>query len=113
MVNIFFQYNELYSADIWHSERLTEWFPAFTVFFQPFRSAKDFPAAILTDTNGNEDRNVLNLATATFRVDTIYVNIRIGSGEQTGMLGLDMFISLFVRVADGSREHFYSPMKLQ
>lgn len=52
--------------------------PAFTILFHPFRSAKDFPAAILTDANGNENRNVLDLAApTTFQVNTIYVNIGI------------------------------------
>ena len=51
--------------------------PAFTLLFHPFRSAKDFPAAILADANGNENRNVLDLAApTTFQVNTIYVNNR-------------------------------------
>ena len=38
---------------------------AFTILFHPFRSAKDLPAAILTDTNNKENRNVLDLTAPT------------------------------------------------
>ena len=84
--------------------------PAFTISFHPFRSAKDFPAAVLTDANGNENRNVLDLAVSTtFQVNTIYINIGIVHGKQTGTPGFDMFISLFIQVADGSGRYFRSP----
>lgn len=47
---------------------------SFTILFHAFSSAKDLQVAILTDTNGNENRNVLELAAlATFQVNTIYV----------------------------------------
>lgn len=39
--------------------------PAFMIFFHPFHSAKDFLAAILTDANGNKNRNVPDLAAPT------------------------------------------------
>ena len=84
--------------------------PAFTILFHAFRSAKDLPAAILADANGNENRNVLDLAApAAFQVNTIYVNIRIFPGKRTGTPGLDMLISLFIQVADGSGGYFRSP----
>ena len=57
--------------------------PAFTILFHPFRSAKDLPAAILADANGNENRNVLDLTTpTTFQVNTIYINIGIVPGKR-------------------------------
>lgn len=84
--------------------------PAFTILFHPFRSAKDFPAAILTDANGNENRNVLDLAApTTFQVNTIYVNIGIIPGKRTDIPSFNMLISLFIQVADGSRGYFRSP----
>ena len=56
--------------------------PAFTILFHSFRSARDFPVSILTDANGNKDRNILNLAAPTaFQVSPIYVNIRIAPGK--------------------------------
>lgn len=39
--------------------------PVFAILFHAFHSAKDLPAAILTDANVNEIRNVLVLALAT------------------------------------------------
>ena len=83
--------------------------PAFTILFHAFRSAKDFPAAILTDANGNKNRNVLNLtAPAAFQVNTIYVNIGIVPGKRTGTSGFDMFICLFIQIADDSGGYFRS-----
>lgn len=64
---------------------------AFTILFHLFCSAKDFQAAILTDANGNENRNVLDFAaSAAFQVDTIYVDIRIGFGKRAGTLNFDI-----------------------
>lgn len=84
--------------------------PAFTILFHPFRSSKDFPAAILTDANGNENRNILDLAAPTaFQVNTIYVIIGIVPGKRTGTPGFDILISLFIQVADGSGGYFCSP----
>ena len=83
--------------------------PAFTILFHPFCCAKDFPTAILTDTDGNKNRNILDFAApAAFQVNAIYVNIRIASRKRTGTPGFDMFISLFVQVTDGSRRYFCS-----
>ena len=83
--------------------------PAFTILFHPFRSAKDFPAAILTNANGNENRNILDLAApTTFQVNTIYVNIGIVPGKRTGTPGFNMLISLFIQVA--SRRRYLSIM---
>ena len=86
--------------------------PAFTILFHAFRSAKDLLAAILADTNGNENRNVLDLAApAAFQVNTIYVNIWIVPGKRTGTPGFNMFISLFIQVADGSGGILSFPIK--
>lgn len=84
--------------------------PALTILFHAFRSAKDLPTAILADANGNGNRNVLDLApSAAFQVNTIYVNIRIIPGKRMGTPDLDMLISLFIQVADGSGGYFRSP----
>ena len=67
--------------------------PTFTILFHAFRSAKNLPAAILADANGNENRNVLDLAApAAFQVNTIYINIRIVLGKRTGTPGFNMLI---------------------
>ena len=64
---------------------------------------------ILTDANGNKNRNVLNLtAPAAFQVNTIYVNIGIVPGKRTGTSGFDMFICLFIQIADDSGGYFRS-----
>ena len=65
--------------------------PAFSIFFHVFCSAKDLPAAILADANGNGNRNVLDLAaTAAFQVNTIYVNIWIIPGKRTDTPGFSI-----------------------
>ena len=84
--------------------------PAFTILFHAFRSAKNLPAAILADANGNKNRNILDLAAPTaFQVNTIYVDIWIIPGKRTGTPGFDMLISLFIQVADCSGGYFRSP----
>ena len=83
--------------------------PTFTIFFHAFRSAKDLPAAILTDANGNKDGNILNFSTPTaFQVDAVCVNIGIVPGKWMGTPCLDMLISLFVQAADGFGRYFCS-----
>ena len=73
--------------------------PAFTILFHPFYSAKDFPTFILTNTDGSKDRNILDFAVpATFRVNAIYINIRIVSEKRADTPGFDMFISLLCRL---------------
>ena len=72
-------------------------------FWNGFKHAKILIA------NGNENRNVLDLATpATFQVNIIYVNTGIVPGKRTSTPGFDMLISLFIQVADGSRGYFRS-----
>ena len=88
--------------------------PAFTILFHAFCSAKDFPTAILTDTDGNKNKNILDLAaSAAFQINTIYVNIGIVPGKRTGTPGFDMLISFFVQVADGSGRILSFPIKLR
>ena len=53
--------NQTYISNLAFLQAYKERTPDFTILFHSFRSAKDFPAAILTDTNGNENRNVLDL----------------------------------------------------
>ena len=67
--------------------------PAFAIFFHSFSSTKDFTAAILADTDCNQNGNILDLAApAAFQVNTIYINIRIVLGKRTGTPGFNMLI---------------------
>lgn len=84
--------------------------PAFSIFFHSFSSTKDFTAAILADTDSNQNGNILNLtAPAAFLVDSIYINIRIFPGKRPGTSDFDMCIRLFIQVIDCSGRYFCSP----
>ena len=81
-----------------------EVFPAFFVFFYAFCSAYDLAIAIMINTYGDKDGNVLDLATpAAFQENVIHINIWIITTKRSGAPFLDVFVSLLVEVADRSR----------
>lgn len=83
--------------------------PAFTVVFHAFSCTDDLTAAIIADTDCNENGDILDFsAPAAFQVDSIYINIRIFTDEGACAPGFNMLISLFVEVADSSWRNFGS-----
>lgn len=86
-----------------------EVFPAFVIFLHAFSGAKDFTIPFIVHTNGHEDSDILDFATpATFKVNTINVDVRVLLSKRTGTPFLDMLIRFLVEVTDSSRGNFAS-----
>ena len=84
--------------------------PAVFILFHAFSGTDDLPAAVFIDTNGNKDRNILDLPTpAPFEIDTVNVDIWILSRKGACTSLLDMLISLLVEIAYCSGRYFGSP----
>lgn len=102
--------NQTYTSKPAFLQSYKERTPALTILFHAFRSAKNFTTSILADADCNENGNVLDLATpAAFQRNTIHINIWIVPGKRACPSGFDMFISLFIEVANRPRRHFCSP----
>ena len=81
--------------------------PALLVFFHTFSYTDDLTAAIVADTYGNKDRYILDLTTpAAFQIDAIDIDIRITAGQWACTPGFNMFIGLFIKVADSAGRYF-------
>lgn len=106
---IFVAYGQTYTSKPAFLQSYKGRTPNPTLFFHAFSNAHNLPAAIPTDTNDNENRNI-SIPTA-FHVTAISINI--GPGKRIGTSGFDMFINLLVQIADGSSERFHGPIKLR
>ena len=84
--------------------------PAFFVFLHAFSRADDLAIAIIINTDGNKDGNVLKLTSpAAFKECVIHVNIWIIPAKRTGSPFLDVRVSFLIEVADRSRRDLGSP----
>ena len=84
--------------------------PAFKVFFQAFGSADDLTVSISGNSNGDKDRNVfVSFTSASFEEDTVHIDIRIFLCQRAVAPLFNVFICLFVEVADRAGGHSGSP----
>lgn len=73
---IFISDNQADSSQATFLKTYKEGAPALFIFFHTFSCTDDLTAAIITDTNGNKNRNVLDFTTpAVFQIDAINIEI--------------------------------------
>lgn len=61
------------------------------IFLHAFGGAKDFAITFIVHTNGHKDSDILDFATpATFKVNTINVDVRVLLSKRTGTPFLDV-----------------------
>lgn len=111
------QYTEVFIADnkvdvrkAAFLEPYKESMPAVFILFHAFSGTDDLSATVFINTNGNVNRNILDIITlALFEIGTINVNIRILLGNSVCTLLPDMSISFLVKIAYSSGRYFGSP----
>ena len=94
-------------------EMFKESAPSRLIFLVAFLNAENTTKAVLIDANRHQHGNIFNLASpATFEDNAIEVNIRIIAFDGAATPGLDMFVDLFVEVADRARANARAPKRL-